>query len=313
MPQELCHTCKNPLPAGQSFYEDHGVKVCLTCFRTVPKCQRCRFPSKSLKRVEGYGNVCEFCEDSFADESGMVCYLCQKKIWPGVSYYEDHGQKVCQNCFKDAKIRCFTCRFPRIQETVFGLGGICQFCQKGNLSKKTDLNPLLQPLIPFIKRYNHKLISPLNIQWFDWKLILGMQVGERQYEIKFFNELIRYCYPVYFLKERMYVIPSIPQQWFMPYMAGQLVAADLCKKYSLSHLQGDSPFHQLARGWCHWVAYMTARVLKYKKIAKFLSRFPESDLVGTFPKFLAMTEYRNPKEVIDFAQKNLKDYGRKYL
>ena len=141
-----------------------------------------------------------------------------------------------------------------------------------------------------------------------------MQVGDKEVSVKFFNELVRYSYPVYYLKEKFYIVPSVPQQWFIPFMAGQLVAADLCKKYKLPHLQGESPFHQLARGWSHWVAYTTARILKNTLVAKSLSRFPQStDIIGLFPKFLAMSEHRNAAEVIGFAQKNLKAYGKKYL
>ena len=314
MSTETCYVCRQPLPAGQSYYEDHGVKVCLSCFRTVPRCQKCRFPSKSLTQVDNYGAVCEFCEDSFSSDEGMACHICKKKIWERSSYYEDHGAYVCQSRFKDARIRCFSCRFPQIVTTVPGVGGICKFCNRDNLNAQTDLNPVFQSMIPFLKQYNHKLISPLDIQRMDWRVILGMQVGSAEVSVKFFNELVHYCYPVYYLKDRFYILPSIQQQWFIPYLAGQLVTADLCKKYKLPHLQGESPFHQLARGWSHWVAYTTAKILKNKTVAKSLSRYPQSvDLIGLFPKFLAMSEHRSTAEVISFAQKNLKEYGKKYL
>jgi len=191
---------------------------------------------------------------------------------------------------------------------------LCKFCNKDNLGAHSDLDTIFQSLIPFLKQYNHKLISPLDVQWLDWRVILGMQVGPSPVSVKYFNELVRYCYPVYFLKERLYIVPSIPQQWFIPFMAGQLVAADLCTKYKLPHLQGETPFHHLARGWSHWVSYMTAKVLKNQTVVKSLSRFPQSqDLIGLFPKFLAMSEHRKAAEVISFAQKNLKDYAKKYL
>ncbi|MCP4752694.1 MAG: hypothetical protein GY866_17545 [Proteobacteria bacterium] len=306
--------CSNPLPEGQSFYEDHGVKVCLACFRTAKRCQRCRFPSNSLREMSGYGFVCEFCEDSVAEESGMTCFVCQAKIWSGASHYADHGKVVCQNCFKDAKVRCFTCRFPHIDGTIVGLGGICRFCRKGNIGRAADLNPLLKPLNGLLKNHKHRVVSPVDIQWLDWRVILGMQMDDmRVLNVKFFDELIRHCYPVFYLKEKFYVIPSIPQQWFLTYMSGQLAAADLCQKYDLPHLLGNSPFHLLARGWCHWISYNTARLLKFKKAVKFLDRFPESELSGDSSKFVAMTEFRKPKEIIDFGQQNLKKFAKKYL
>jgi len=314
MTTETCHQCKKPLPEGQSFYEDHNVKVCLACFRTSKRCMSCRFPSNSLTYVPGYGDVCEFCKDTFKVDDGMSCYICQDQIWKGASHYADHGKEVCQKCFAEARIRCFSCRFPQTIGSVAGLGGICEFCQEENINKGTDIKPFLKSLTPFLKSHKHKLPDKIDIHWVDWRLIMGMQLDSSENrEIKFFDEMIRYCNPVFYMKDRFYIIPSINQQWFISYLAGQLVAADLCKKYGLSHLMDDAPFQEMARGWCHWISYNTTRILKYKKLTKFFSRYPDSNLTGTFSKFLAMSEFRKNKEIIEFAHQNLKLYAKKYL
>lgn len=316
MSEDICYLCGKAIPSGQSFYEGHDQKVCLTCFRSTKRCVKCQFPSNHLKMVDGFGTVCEFCYQGFSKEKekGMTCYLCNTKIWSNASFYSGQGKKVCQNCFKKAAVRCFSCRFPHVVEKVSGLGGICEFCKEVNLTSQSNIEPLFVPLRKFLIGYGHDVKKKPTLLWVHWKLILGMQQDElSEQKIKFFDDLIRYCYPVYQLKNVFYVIPSIPQQWFMPFMAGQLVAADLCGKYKLSHLKGNSPFQELARGWCHWIAYCTATVLKQDKVAKSISRWPESSMSGNFSKFLAMSEFRKPKEIVVFAHQNLKEYAGKYL
>lgn len=314
MAQDTCYSCEKEIVSGQSFYEDHGVKVCISCFRNLKRCQKCKFPSNQLTKVDGFGMVCEFCHESFSKEEGMTCYLCNGKIWSNASHYADHGKTVCQSCFKDAKIRCFTCRFPHVVEEIAGHGGVCEFCLEKNINSKSNLQSLLNPLRSFLDKFGHEVSPKPNLLWVNWKLIIGMQQDQpNDIILQFFDELVRYAYPVYYLKGIYYVIPSIPRQWFMAYMAGQLVAADICKKYDLFHLGGSSPFLEMARGWSHWVAYNTAKTLKYDRVAKTISRWPESSLPGNFQKFLAMSEYRKPTEIVEFAHNNLKTYAKKYL
>ena len=314
MSSEPCYLCKNPLPSAQSFYEDHGKKVCLKCFQSTARCRRCRFPSKSLKAIESHGMVCEFCQEVLLKDTGLSCYLCEKKIWAAMSHYADHGKTVCQECFKNTKIRCFFCRFPNTQEMVSGVGGICEFCIDQMVSQKSDLSPLMQPLRVFLQQHGHSLGEIPEIKWLDWKLIMGMQLETPpKVEVKFFDELVYLISPVYYLKGKLYCMPRIPQPWFMSALAGQLVAWELCQKYHLDHLQGSGPFQQLARGWSHYISYSTAKILNYQKVIKVLARFPEGDAVGNFPKFLAMTEYRKPKDIISFAQKELSTFAQRYL
>lgn len=314
MSQDHCYLCKKDIAPGQSFYEDHSVKVCISCFRSAERCRKCRFPSHNLKKVDGFGSVCEFCLPEFEKDEGMTCYMCNGKIWSGASHYEDHGKVICQSCFKDATVRCFTCRFPKIKYEIKGHGGVCEFCDKTNLTRESNLEPFLKPLQTFLHRFGHEVGTRPNLLWINWKLILGMQLEKpNEIAITFFDELVRHCYPVYYLKGLFYIVPSIPRQWFMPFMASQMVAADLCKKFDLFHLRGNSPFYEMARGWCHWVAYSTAKTLKYDRVAKTISRWPESNLPGNFSKFLAMSEYRKSPEIVEFAQQNIKQYAKKYL
>ncbi len=314
MSQDVCYSCGKEIGGGQSFYEDHNVKVCIACFRNLKRCQKCKFPSNHLTKVDGFGHVCEFCVKSFNEDEGMTCYMCNGKIWSNASHYADHGKTICQSCFKDAKLRCFTCRFPKTVKEISGHGGVCEFCDDKNLTKDSDLQPMLKPLRSFLEKFGHEVSLKPNLLWVNWKLVIGMQQEKpNNIELQFFDELVRYAYPVYYLKGLYYVIHSIPRQWFMSYMAGQLVAADICRQYDLFHLGGNSPFLDMARGWCHWVSYNTAKTLKYDKVAKTLARWPESSLPGNFSKFHAMSEFRKPAEIVEFAHANLKSYAKKYL
>lgn len=311
MTQENCYVCENPVPEGQSFYEDHGVKVCLNCFRTTPRCKKCKFPSNALEIYPGLGAVCEFCRDAMED-TGMSCYLCSKNIPAWMSYYADYDKTVCQECFAEAK-RCFLCRFPHSVESVKGLGHICEFCHDDVIGPEMDLVPFLQPIQAFLKKLRHNPPTDIKFQWVDWHLILGMQMKEPpQFKINFLDEFLHYSYPVIYLKGQFYLIKRMRRQLFLCHMAGQLAAADLCDQYGLQHLQGETPFHALARGWSHWVAYTIAGVLKYQTEQKQLSRWPEAR-EEEFQKFKAMSEFRKAKEIVVYGHRMLADYAKKYL
>ncbi len=244
----------------------------------------------------------------------MDCYVCGEQIWKGASFYSGHNQKVCQKCFVEAESRCFSCGFPSVEGEIIGLGDICRFCRKDNLDKRSDLNPIIQSMIPFLKSHKHGIVAPIDIHWFDRRVIIGMQIEQRQGSTtRSFDELLRICYPIVYLKERFYIIPSLPQGWFISLMIGQLAAADICQTYNLLHILDNAPFQQLARGWCHWISVNTAKALKHGSIVKALNRFPEGDIPGLFSKFQAMTDFRKNKEIIQFAHKNLKQYAKKYL
>lgn len=306
-----CYLCDNPVPDGQSFYEDHGVKVCLSCFRDTPRCKKCKFPSNQLEIYPGMGALCEFCQKKLND-TGMECYLCKKNIPSWMSHYADYDKTVCQECFAEAD-RCFLCRFPHSVEKVPSLGHLCEFCQESVISSQSDTTALLTPLYRFLEQHGHPIKKEPVIQWMDWNLILGMQTQDAPpQKIKFLDEFLRYGYPVFYLKGKIYLIHRISQQHFLPHMAGQMAAAQICEQYQRPHLQGNTPFDQLARGWCHWIAFSTAKVLKYPKIQKELKRWPEQHEEHA-QKFYAMAEFRKPKELVAYARTSLKDYASRYL
>jgi hypothetical protein len=311
---ENCFECENELPEGQSFYEDHGVKVCLACFREAPRCKSCKFPTKKLQLFPLKGQICPFCVEELHKDSGMECYLCSKKIAEYMSHYSDHDKYVCQECFKDARVRCFMCRFPHSVETVNGLGGVCEFCQPKMLGSDEAVQPLLQPLSKFMKGLGHPISQQPEFQWMNWNILMGMQRDEPpEFKVSFLDEMLRHCYPIFYMGGTFYSIPRLNPQLFMTYMSGQVTARDICRKYDVQHLKGNGPFHKLARGWCQYISLLTARRLKYEKLSKLLTRWPDGEIPGDFAKFEAMSEFRKLPDIINQAQKLLDDHAKRYL
>ena len=315
MADAVCFLCKKDLPHGQSYYEDHDVKVCLSCYRTTPRCSKCNFPSRKLTSIGGIGRVCESCLPQYRPENANSCYLCDKPIWPGMSYFEGHNQVVCQECFKDCKYRCFYCRFPQTKEVVSGIGGVCPFCADSLLHADSNLETFITPLHTFVRQFEQEVIASPQFVWLGWKELMNMQLKQPvSYPINFFDEFLQFVYPIYYIDNKFHILKQLPPRWFMVYMGGQMVAADLCRQHQLPHIKGLGPFQQLARGWVHWIMYSTAKVLQYEAETKTLARKPESEeVVGAFSKFLAMTEYRKSSEIIQSTHQNLIDYASRYL
>ena len=314
MTKELCHICNSEIPANQSFFEQYGLKVCLNCFRNTPKCTKCGLPSKKLKTAYGVENICEYCLKKFSSRKSEKCFLCGKDIWPDMSRYEDHGKSVCQICFKDAVKRCFFCGFPKVDLSSSSETAYCEFCKDNIISKNDDISQFISPLKSFLAHF--KVTSPdlKNLLHVNWNLILGMQLEQnRAGSIKNFNDLLQKCYPIYHLKGKIYVLNQIPSKWLLPLIAIQASSAYYCQKFKLNHLKGDTPFHTYVRGWCHYIGYFTAKTLKYSEIAKTLEKFPQNESKGDFQKFLGMSEFRAPKEMIEIAIPTIVQYYKRYL
>lgn len=314
MSAENCYLCESVLPKRQSFFEGHNQKVCLKCFQSTQRCKKCGFPSNSLEFIEGYGQVCEFCQKELKKDTGLHCYICQKKVWETMSHYADYDKVVCQSCFKDAKIRCYFCRFPKTNEVIQGVGGVCEFCVGGLISRESDIDTITKPLLSFVNQHGHAIQKLPGINWISGSALLKYQLDcPPLAKIRFFDEMTRYYYPLIHEDGGLKCLSSIPQKWFMSLFAGQLANMDVCRKYHLEHLRDIGPFQELARGWSHYIAYSTAKTLKYDQVVKVLARFPENDLMGSFPKFLAMSEYRKPAEVITFAKEQIQTFANRYL
>jgi len=308
-----CYHCGSSAKKGQSSYSNHGVQVCLDCYKVSRKCNKCKFPSKKLVRFEGYGEICEFCQKELKETTFGDCYLCKKTIYKGASVYEDHGVNVCQNCFKNALSRCFFCRFPKTTVSVKGLGRYCEFCEPTLIHAETDVQALLKPLEPFLKSFGHGFPKNLPFKWIAKDKIIKIQPKQNSSEVLFFEDFTKSYSPLVYYHGEFLILQRIQLIWLLPLFGGQAVALELCEKNKLKHLSGNSPFYELARGWCHWISFITAKTLKYETVYKSLQRNVSSEVSGIFPRFLAMSEYRKPSELITYTNETLEEYAKKYL
>ena len=298
-----CYLCEQRLPEGQSCYVDHGVEVCLNCFRQTPRCSRCRFPSRQLSQHPTLGMICEFCDSAVVAQEIFRCYLCQTPITEHSPYFEGHGVRVCKPCFQRAP-RCFLCRFPHSEEQVVGVGNVCEFCTQTVLNRQSDLTRPSEVIQQFLQKYDHSLAEIPPLRWVDWRVLVGMQLDGHppEFPIQFLDELLHYAYPLFYLKGAIYIMPRISKSLFLTHMAGQLTAADLCQRHRLPHLLGKTAFHRVARGWTHGVAWRTARQLKFSTEAQQLSRWPENFLSGDFQKLRNTGDLRGEGELRKFVQ-----------
>lgn len=313
MAQDLCHICRTAIPSNQSFFEQHGIKVCLNCFRTSPKCSKCGLPSKDLRSAFGAENICEFCVKTVSSRKSEKCFLCEKDIWPNMSRYEDHGKSVCQTCFKDAKRRCFFCGFPEVESSSLSETPCCRFCSDKLISTNGDISQFISPLKSFLSHFKISYPNFDSLIHVNWNLILGMQMEQDKIgNIKNFKELMQVCYPIYHLKGKIYILKQIPSQWLLPLLATQVSSAYYCQKFGLNHLKGETPFHTYLQGWCHYIGYFTAKTLKYAEVAKAFEKFPQNSR-GDFLKFQAMSEFRSPKEMIEIAISTIVQFHKRYI
>ncbi len=308
---QACYLCSNPLPQGQSFYQDHSKFVCLQCFKDSPRCKKCKFPSKQLAIAHYWGMVCEFCQEELNKSIGS-CQLCQAEITISASHYADAGRLVCQKCFIVAK-RCFICAFPQSAQTIAGFGDVCPDCLDPLFSPQSDLSAVTQPILKFLASLKVSVDTVPQIKWVDWNLLLGMQHKERPpCPIKRLDDFLRYAYPVFYLKGTLYTLKRMTPSLLLTHISGQLAAAQLCSQYQLPHLLDDSPFFELARSWVHWVSYTTAQILKYEKEQKLLTSRPEW-VLKDFKKLQAMSQFNPPTKIVLYAHSTLANYAKKYL
>ncbi|MDT8446471.1 MAG: hypothetical protein RRB13_06190 [bacterium] len=306
MPESSCYHCHQPIPAAQSFFEGRGHKVCLNCFRQCQACVQCGFPEKRLHHHPALGKVCHFCLEERPVVDQGVCHLCSRKIKEGERLYAEQGVKVCIDCFNQARQRCFTCRFPAIKQRIAGIGGVCEFCAPRLVTASTQLAQLLAPLGPFLAAHGHRVQIPPSLVRLDWRIILGMQREEPpHFPVEFFDEYIHWAYPVYHLGGKLYALPAMAPEWFVPIVAGQLAAQELCHRFGLSQLGERGPFYSFARAWVHYLSHSTAERLGYAEVARKLLRWPEASVGPDFEELRHLGQSKGPKGVIQKAQRDL--------
>ncbi|MBI4083317.1 MAG: hypothetical protein HY423_11975 [Candidatus Lambdaproteobacteria bacterium] len=243
----------------------------------------------------------------------MICYLCKSAIPDGQPFYNDHGAQVCKPCFKDAP-RCWVCRFPGKElRMVDGLGLECEFCRGRVIDDSTPLEPLVEPILPYLAGFG--IVPPPGLAY---RRIDRLELRERQTRAdlppeEFLDDFLRFCYPLFHDSGQVYLLRRIPRPLFIVHAIVQLAAATFAQAYGLPHLADRTPFHSYARGWCHWLGYEAAQRLNYDRERRQLRRWPELGAQGEFERWEKMARFQPPPKMIAFFQANLQALARKHL
>ncbi len=247
----------------------------------------------------------------------MHCYLCGTSIPDGDPFYNDHGQQVCKPCFLAAP-RCYVCRFPgRAMQLVEGLGGECEFCRGNLVAEGMELGPMLQPLRGFLAHF--EVAAPTGaagepvFRWTDRLQLRHMQTSEDLPPDAFMDDFLRYCYPVYYKRGEFFLLKRMTKPTFVVHALIQLAAAHLAREFGLESLAGRSPFHTYVRGWCHWVGYEAAGLLKYELEQRQLKKWPELGAQGEFSRWEALARTTPAPKVNASFRANLGALAKRHL
>jgi len=243
----------------------------------------------------------------------MTCYLCGQPIADDAPFYNDHGQQVCKPCFLEAK-RCFICRFPgrKVQE-VPGLGGECEFCRGNVVAEGSPVLEALQPLQPFLERFGSWPALPPRFAWVDRLELRAMQTQADLPPDQFMDDFLRFCYPVYYQAGTYHLLRRMAKPTFAVHAIIQLASAQVAQRFDLAHLGGNTPFHTMARGFCHWLGYQAAGLLKYDVEKRQLRKWPELGAQGDFARWELSAQHMPPAKVVAQFRAELGPAARKYL
>ncbi len=243
----------------------------------------------------------------------MICYLCAKGIPDDQPFYNDYGKQVCKPCFKDAP-RCFVCRFPgKGLQQVEGLGWECEFCRGKMIGPEMPLAPLLEPLAAYLAPFGVKAPADLRHQWTARRALRGLQSDADLPNEEFIDDFLQYCYPVYYQRGALHLLPRMTKPTFMVYAIVQLAAAHVATEFGQPDLGGKTPFHTFARGWCHWLGYEAALRLGYDLERRQLRKWPELGAQGEFQRWQAMAEFNTAGQIVKHFRASLPALARKHL
>jgi hypothetical protein len=173
-----CFICRENI-SGEYWDYGKGRIICNKCYKNLPKCTQCKFPSKNLTAVEN-GRVCPECLDKFQkcskcakaiirywtlkDNNGKTLILCEscsirtspecllcstslhgKKFWVLKSSAMDREGNYCEKCRTIGK-ECFTCGLLVHPDAPLLTGNrrICNYCRKTSLKTESEYRQILR-------------------------------------------------------------------------------------------------------------------------------------------------------------------------
>ena len=243
----------------------------------------------------------------------MNCYLCKSFIPEDQPFYNDYDLHVCKPCFVEAR-RCFVCRFPgRALQEVEGLGLECEFCRGNILADGDDPGELVRPIAPFLEKFGLRPAEEPEFERIGRRELRELQSDADVPPEEFMDDFLRYCYPVYYKGRRFFLLPRMTKPTFLVHALIQLAASDIAMRFDLEHLAGTNAFQAFTRGWCHWIGYEAARLLKYDLERRQLRKWPELGAQGNFDHWKAMARFNEPAKMIAYFNANVASLARKHL
>ena len=242
----------------------------------------------------------------------MICYLCGTGIPEDHPFYNDYDRFVCKPCFLDAR-RCWVCRFPgKAMEDVEGLGPECEFCRERLIREGDDLAEILVPAAPFLQTYGLEPPARNHYQFVDRTTLRQMQTKADVADEEFIDDFLLNAYPVFYRDGRHHCLRRMTRSTVIAYGIVQLAAAAVCGKTGLKGLEGDTPLHHFARGYCHFIGFDAAARLKYDLEWRQMRKWPANRLQGDFHQWQAMARFRSPSYMAEYFRSHISVLMRKH-
>jgi len=275
------------------------------------KCEKCGLETNDKIADYGYKVLCVHCAEKMVNQTPVLCYYCNKQIWPNMSRFEGHESAVCQQCYKDKDQICFNCRFPILKNPEKSVR-TCEFC-KPELAVPGFSKQNIEPILAFISKSWFLPKEIPGVQWISIERLSEIQANKPVNCIhESLDSFIQSFYPVYYMSGKIFSYPEIVNNWFIPYFGGQVVVSEVYSRYELDKTNGQTPFDDLAFGLGRYFTYLIAKLLKNNRVLKYVKQFPKNNAASEFLKLKAMGEYRKHKEVKTYAEENLLKYAKKY-
>ena len=144
---DICSFCKKPIAGKYVYYSELNLKLCEKCAKTVPRCDICGCPDKSLVKV-GHKRICRSCL-----KNTSICYTCGEPILGKYSWFDsDTSKKYCQKCVAKYS-RCASCGAPVGKDSVVLDDDriLCRDCYRAGYFDPGKITPVKKKILAYME------------------------------------------------------------------------------------------------------------------------------------------------------------------